>query len=84
MRSGRRAHALPCGMIHPLPVEATRYPVRMRWFLGAVWMLILAKCSLVWWAIIHWNVPFHPAWIVLPTLLFAALATVLWIAPHAD
>ena len=39
---------------------------------------ILVKCALVWWAMVHWHVPFHPAWIVLPTLLFAALATMLW------
>ena len=42
-------------------------------------MLILAKCALVWWAMIHWHVPFHPGWIVGPTLLFALLATGLWL-----
>ena len=68
---------------HSQPV-VTRYPVRMRWFLGAAWILILVKCAIVWWAIGHWQVPVHPAWIVLPTLLFAALATVLGLAPHAD
>ena len=52
----------------------------MRWFLGAVWLLILAKCAVVWWAMAHWSVPFHPAWIVAPTLLLAALATGLWLA----
>jgi hypothetical protein len=56
----------------------------MFWFLGAVWLLILAKCALVWWAMVHWNVPFHPAWIVLPTLLFAGLATLLWLTADDD
>ncbi|MFZ5494434.1 MAG: hypothetical protein ACOZE5_03735 [Verrucomicrobiota bacterium] len=71
-------------MIHPFHVDAARYPVRMRWFLGVSWIVILAKCVLVWWAMSHWQAPMHPAWIVLPTLMFAALATALWIAPHAD
>lgn len=56
----------------------------MFWFLGAVWLLILAKCALVWWAMVRWHVPFHPAWIVLPTLLFAGLATLLWLTADDD
>lgn len=76
--------AVFCGMIHPFHVDATRYPVRMRWFLGVAWIVILAKCVLVWWAMNHWHVPIHPAWVIGPTLMLAALATVLWIAPHAD
>lgn len=67
------------GMVHHFHWNVIRYPVRMCWFLGAVWLLILAKCALVWWAMVHWQVPFHPAWIVIPTLLFAALATGLWL-----
>lgn len=66
-------------MIHHLQLDVTRYPVRMRWFFGAVWLAILVKCALVWWAMIHWHVPFHPGWIVVPTLLFALLATGLWL-----
>ncbi|AOS43214.1 hypothetical protein Verru16b_00257 [Lacunisphaera limnophila] len=56
----------------------------MRWFLGVVWVVILAKCTLVWWAIGHWHVPVHPAWIVLPTLILAALATGIWLAAHDE
>ncbi|HWA25147.1 MAG TPA: hypothetical protein VG734_05680 [Lacunisphaera sp.] len=52
----------------------------MFWFLGAVWLLIMAKCGLIWWAMLRWHVPFHPGWLVGPTLLFAALATVIWLA----
>lgn len=84
MRSRTAAPALHYGMIHPFPVDATRYPVRMRWFLGVAWLVILVKCVLVWWAMNHWHVPIHPAWVVVPTLMLAALATALWIAPHAD
>jgi len=71
---------LSWGVIHHFHWDVSRYPVRMRWFLGAVWLLILAKCAVVWWAMAHWSVPFHPAWIVAPTLLLAALATGLWLA----
>lgn len=67
-------------MIHHFHLDVTRYPVRMRWFLGAVWMVVLAKCALIWWAMVRWQVPFHPVWIVLPTLLFALLATGLWLS----
>lgn len=71
-------------MIHHIQLDATRHPVRMRWFLGAVWLAILAKCALVWWAMLRWHVPFHPGWIVGPTLLFALLATGLWLGAHDE
>lgn len=71
-------------MIHPFHGDATRWPVRMRRFLGVAWIVILAKCVLVGWAMAHWRVPIHPAWVIVPTLLLAALATALWIAPHED
>jgi hypothetical protein len=51
----------------------------MRWFLAAAWVLILAKCVAVTWAIDRWTVPIGAAWIVVPTLLIAALATGLWL-----
>ncbi len=43
------------------------------------WLLILAKCILVTWAVQHWQVPIHPGWIVWPTVAFGALATCLWL-----
>jgi hypothetical protein len=63
---------------------ASRLPMRMCWFLGAAWGLILVKCGLVAWVMYHWQVPFSPAWIIAPTLMFAALATALWLAPHDE
>lgn len=53
-------------------------------FMVVAWVLILAKCVLVWWAIGHWHVPLHPAWIVAPTLVFAALATALWVTHREE
>lgn len=53
------------------------------WFLGVAWLLIAAKCVLITWAIERWSVPIHPLWIVGPTILFAGLATALWVS-HRD
>lgn len=57
-----------------------RHSAWMRWFLVGAWVLILAKCAVVAWAIERWNVPIHPAAIIVPTLLIAAVATALWLA----
>lgn len=80
--AGRAAYA--AAMFHSIHLDENRYPVRMRWLLAALWVLILAKCVVVWWAIGHWNVPIHPAWVIVPTLLFAAVATGIWLTAHDD
>lgn len=46
------------------------------------WFAIIVKCLLVAWAIEHWHVPIHAAWIIAPTLAFAAVATGLWATHH--
>ncbi len=50
-----------------------------RWFLGVVWAVIVAKCIVVKWAVVAYAMPFNAWWIILPTLVFAALATLLWL-----
>ena len=60
-------------------VHVAQYPRRVRWVMAIAWLLIVVKCVVVWWAVGHWNMPFHPLWIVGPTLAFAALATGLWL-----
>lgn len=52
--------------------------------MSLAWVVIAVKCALIWWAMVHWNVPFHPIWIVAPTLVFAALATMLWLTHRED
>ncbi|HVU24386.1 MAG TPA: hypothetical protein VHE13_09705 [Opitutus sp.] len=69
-------------MNHPIHIDVARYPRRVRWFMGAAWVIILAKCTWVWWAVEHWNMPFHPLWVVGPTLVFALLITGLWLMHH--
>ena len=48
-----------------------------RLFLEIAWVIILLKCVLVAWAINHWNVPIHAAWVIIPTLVFAGVVTLL-------
>jgi hypothetical protein len=69
-------------MNSPVHIDLGQYPARVRWFMGIIWALILVKCVVLWWAMIHWSVPLHPLWIVAPTLVFAALATVIWMTHH--
>jgi len=68
----------------PVHIDTRQYSPRVRWFVAIAWSLIGLKCTLVWWAMLHWNVPFHPMWIVGPTLAFALLATTLWLVHHED
>lgn len=84
MRSARGCPGVPWGMFGSTHLDETRYPLAMRWWLAGIWAVILAKCALVWWAMVHWSVPMHPAWIVLPTLLFALLATGVWLVARDD
>ena len=63
--------------LSPQPREF-RSPRSEKW-IAAGWVLILVKCAFIWWAIITYNVPIHPLWLVAPTIAFAALATALYI-----
>lgn len=65
-------------------LDAGQNPIRARWIMSVAWLLILVKCTLVWWAVDHWHMSFHPLWIVGPTLAFAALATLVWLTHHDD
>jgi hypothetical protein len=40
--------------------------------------VVVIKCFVVLWAIDHWTVPFHPYWIIVPTILMAALCTAVY------
>lgn len=63
---------------HPL-ARLSRFERR---FLGIAWLVIVAKCFVVGWAIPHYHVPITPAIIIGPTLFFAGLVTVLWTTHH--
>ena len=44
----------------------------------AGWLLIVIKCFAILWAINYWAVPIHPYWIIVPTILMAALCTAVY------
>lgn len=67
-------------MTPPLSFDVRPNAPRARWFMISAWIAILVKCALVIWAVDRWHMPFHAAWVVVPTLIFAALATLLWVA----
>lgn len=71
-------------MTPTLHIDLAQYPRRVRWFMGLAWLIIMVKCVFVWWAMNHWSVPFHPLWVVGPTITFAALASVIWLTHHAE
>jgi len=65
--------------VHDVEVKAgiRRNPLVEKLILAG-WLVIVAKCFLVIWAIDHWAVPVHPYWIIVPTILFAALCTAVY------
>lgn len=65
-------------------LDESRQPGLMRWIVAVAWIVIVAKCAVVWWAINRWNVPVHPLWVVGPTLATAAFATLLWVTHDED
>ncbi len=51
---------------------------RTQWLLLAGWLLIAAKSWLVVWAVDHYHVPVNPMWVIVPTVIFAAVCTVVY------
>ncbi len=68
----------------PLHVDLTQYSRRVRWLMAILWAIIVAKCIVVRWAVGHWQMPVHPLWIVAPTIIFAGLASILWLTHHEE
>ncbi len=66
--------------IQHLHVEHPREPRNRRseLILAIGWLLVLIKCVVVWWACQTYSVPIHPGWIIIPTLIGAALCTGLY------
>lgn len=63
-------------------VHVSNVPVRDRKFerlLWLFWAVILAKCAFIWWLMRHYRIPFHPLWVVAPTLAFAGLIHLVYI-----
>ena len=54
------------------PVRRSR---RSEWLIIIGWALISVKCSATFWVVRHYQMPFNPWWIVLPTIAAAGLCT---------
>jgi hypothetical protein len=65
--------------IHQVTVkeQMARNPAVERLILAG-WLFIVVKCFAVIWAIDHWAVPVHPYWVIVPTILMAALCTAVY------
>lgn len=46
----------------------------------AFWVLVLIKCLLAHWAVVHWKMPFDSAWVWGPTVGAAIVCTVVFLA----
>jgi hypothetical protein len=63
--------------------EVTAVPQRIRnprierLFIIA-WILIAIKSVVVVWAVGHYHIPFSPLWVIVPTVVFAALCAVVY------
>jgi hypothetical protein len=58
--------------------------LRVRLFMLLAWIAIAGKCIFVSWAVERWHMPFSASWVVVPTLLFGALATGLWLTHQKE
>ena len=66
--------------VHELRVEHPREPRsrRLELVLAVGWLLILLKCAAIYWACHRYQVPISPWWLIVPTLAFATLCTVVY------
>jgi hypothetical protein len=53
---------------------------RLERIIWVSWVLIAIKSGLVWWACARYAVPINPLWVIVPTVLMAALCTVIYYA----
>ena len=57
------------------PNDAALHRERVERFIYICWGVIAAKAVLVVWAVQRYHIPFHPMWVIGPTVAFAAVAT---------
>jgi len=67
-----------------LPSLSSGLSRRVRLLLEVGWLVIIAKCLAVPWVIARWQVPVHPGWVIVPTLVFGALVTLVVLAGPKD
>lgn len=52
---------------------------RLELLIWICWVLITVKCFVVVWAVRHYHIPFSPLWVIIPTLTFAILCTLIYL-----
>lgn len=76
-RRGRRDY--PRGFVRSVTLRRTERDRKFERLMWIFWGVIIAKCGGIWWLMRHYNVPIHPLWVVVPTLMFAALITAVYV-----
>lgn len=52
-------------------------PRRTVFGLGIGWFIIIAKCLAMPWVFARWEIPVDSGWVIVPTLIFALLVTLI-------
>ena len=61
------------------PMSKVPSPIPRKVAVGLVigWALIAVKCALTPYVMARWHVPVDPGWVIVPTLIFAILVSLL-------
>jgi hypothetical protein len=60
------------------PVRKRVRNPRVERLLALAWVLIALKSALVIWAVERYHIPFNPLWVIVPTVAFAGLCTLVY------
>ena len=73
-------HEVDRAFVRELRIEQPREPRsrRLELILAVCWVLVIAKSAAIYWACHHYAVPVSPWWVILPTLFFAGVCTLLY------
>jgi apolipoprotein N-acyltransferase len=67
------------GFVREVTIKSERArDAKFERLIAGFWVVIGLKCAAVWWIMVHYHVPINPLWVVVPTLMFAALCTAVY------
>lgn len=80
-RSPPEPDGLPFSMDKP-PVRRFPAPIPRKVAIGLIvgWMVIAIKCAFIPYLMARWRAPVDPGWVIVPTLIFALLVSLLVIS----
>lgn len=77
--TGRSAPAADDEFVEEVSVRETRRPSpSLERLILIGWVIIIAKCFIVAWAIERFAIPIHSGYVIVPTLFMAAICTALY------